>query len=211
MWNILSEEIDRYVRDHSSPESAVLQELARETHAKSERPGMMVGHVQGLFLRSLVRMTRARRVLEIGTFTGYSALAMAEGLPDDGEIITCDVDPKTTAIARQFWDRSPHGHKIKLRLGPALGTIEDVPGPVDLVFIDADKANYARYWDAGIPKLRTGGVAVVDNVLWSGRVLDPREPDDHAIVAFNDHVAKDRRVERVILPIRDGVLVATRL
>jgi len=211
MLNILPEALDQYIHDHSSPESQVLQELARETRAKSKDAGMMVGHVQGLLLRSLVRMTRARRVIEIGTFTGYSALAMAEGLPDDGEIITCDVDPKTTAIARQYWDRSPHGRKITLRLGPAIRTIESIPGPVDLVFIDADKQSYVQYWDASIPKLRTGGVAVVDNVLWSGRVLDPKDPDDHAIVAFNAHVTKDPRVEQVMLPVRDGVLLATRL
>jgi caffeoyl-CoA O-methyltransferase len=156
-------------------------------------------------------MTRAKRVLEIGTFTGYSALAMAEGLPEDGEVLTCDVDPKNTAIARQYWDRSPHGGKITLRLGPALKTIETVSGLVDLVFIDADKRNYVQYWDAVVPKLRHGGVVVADNVLWSGRALDPQSNDDHAIVAFNDHVLKDQRVEVVMLPLRDGVLLATRL
>jgi caffeoyl-CoA O-methyltransferase len=211
MLKYLPDDIDQYIHSHCSPESAVLQELARETRAKSKDSGMMVGHVQGLFLRSLVRMTRAKRVLEIGTFTGYSALAMAEGLPEDGEVLTCDVDPKNTAIARQYWDRSPHGGKITLRLGPALKTIETVSGLVDLVFIDADKRNYVQYWDAVVPKLRHGGVVVADNVLWSGRVLDPQSNDDHAIVAFNDHVLKDQRVEVVMLPLRDGVLLATRL
>jgi len=211
MLNFLPEDLERYVREHSSPESEALAALARETHSKTDRSSMMVGHLQGLFLRTLVRVARARRVLEIGTFTGYSALAMAEGLPEDGELITCDLNPETTAIARQYWDQSPHGSKITLKLGPALKTIEGIPGPLDLVFIDADKPNYSKYWDACVPKLRIGGVVAVDNVLWSGRVLDPTEPDGQAIAAFNEHVCHDQRVERVVVPIRDGLLVAVRI
>jgi caffeoyl-CoA O-methyltransferase len=168
----------------------------------------MIDHCEGLLLRLLVRLTGARRILELGTFTGYSALTMAEGLPEDGELITCDLDPEVTKIAQRYWSQSSDGSKIKLVLGPALDTIETIQPPLDLIFLDADKENYVNYWEACLPKLRAGGVLVVDNVLWSGRVLDPKEPDDHAIAAFNEHVAGDDRVEFVILAIRDGVLVA---
>jgi caffeoyl-CoA O-methyltransferase len=207
----LPEDLDRYIADHSSAENPVLAEISRATHERTDQPEMMVGHIEGLFLRTLVRTTGAKRVLEIGTFTGYSALAMAEGLPDDGEIITCDVDAETTAIAQAHWDKSPHGKKIELHLGPAMETIEALDGPFDIVFIDADKESYIDYWEACIPKLRPGGLVVVDNVLWSGRVLDPQDPVEHAIVAFNQHTAGDTRTERVMLPIRDGVLLAVRL
>jgi caffeoyl-CoA O-methyltransferase len=155
-------------------------------------------------------MTGAKRVLEIGTFTGYSALAMAEGLPEGGTIVTCDIDPKATAIARSFWARSPHGSKIVLKLAPALDTIATLAEPIDLVFIDADKQNYVRYWDACVPKVRSGGVLLADNVLWSGAVLDPKTDDDRALARFNEHVLRDASVERVMLPIRDGITVAVK-
>lgn len=207
----LSQELESYIGDHSSAESELLKQLADETVAKVEKSHMMIGHVEGLLLRTLIRLTGARRVLELGTFTGYSALAMAEGLPDGGEIITCDCDPEVTKIARKYWARSPHGSKITLRLGPALETLETIASPLDMVFIDADKENYINYWEACLPKLRPGGVLAVDNVLWSGRVLAPEDPDDHAIAAFNKHAAIDGRVEKVVLAIRDGILVATKL
>ncbi len=210
MLPVLPEELSAYVSDHSTPESDVLRELAEETRKSTKNPGMQINHVVGLLLRTLVKLTGARRVLELGTFTGYSALTMAEGLPEDGEIITCDNDPEVTKIARKYWDRSPYGSRIILRLGPALETLESVEPPLDLVFIDADKENYVRYWEACLPKVRPGGAIVADNVLWSGRVLDPQEPDDHAIVAFNRHVAGDDRVDKVILPVRDGLLLATK-
>jgi caffeoyl-CoA O-methyltransferase len=169
---------------------------------------MLVGPVQGMFLTLIARSTGARNVLEIGTFTGYSALRLAEGLPDDGEVITCDIDPDTTEIARRHWAQSPHGRKIKLVLAPALDTIESFPGPFDLVFIDADKGNYINYWEACIPKVRSGGLILADNVLWSGRVLDPKEEDDHALVAFNKHVVNDTRADVVMLTVRDGITLA---
>ena len=205
----ISDEIDAYANARSTPESALCRELAEETRAKATNPQMMVGNTEGLFLRALVRAMGARRILEIGAFTGYSALAMAEGLPEDGNLITCDIDPESTAIARAFWARSPHGDKIELRLGPALDTIDGLDGPFDLVFIDADKGGYIDYWEAVVPIVRKDGVIVADNVLWSGRVLDPRDPDDKALAAFNEHVAADGRVEQVMLPVRDGISVAT--
>jgi len=205
----ISDEIEAYADARSTPESALCRELAEETRAKATNPQMMIGNTEGLFLRALVRATGARRVLEIGTFTGYSALAMAGGLPEDGNLITCDIDPDSTAIARAFWARSPYGARIELRLGPALDTIHGLDGPFDLAFIDADKGGYIDYWEAIVPIVRKGGVIVADNVLWSGRVLDPQEPDDKALAAFNKHVAADDRVEQVMLPVRDGITVAT--
>jgi len=205
----ISDEIEAYADARSTPESALCRELAEETRAKATNPQMMIGNTEGLFLRALVRATGARRVLEIGTFTGYSALAMAGGLPEDGKLITCDIDPETSAIASAFWARSPYGARIELRLGPALDTIHGLDGPFDLAFIDADKGGYIDYWEAIVPIVRKGGVIVADNVLWSGRVLDPQEPDDKALAAFNKHVAADDRVEQVMLPVRDGITVAT--
>jgi caffeoyl-CoA O-methyltransferase len=210
MLSFVSEEIQNYADAHSTPEPELFAELARETIATEEYHRMMVGHGEGMLLRLLVRMTGARRVLEVGTFTGYSALAMAYALPDDGRIITCDIDTRATALAQRFWDRSPHGRKITLKLAPALDTIATLTDPLDLAFIDADKINYVRYWDAILPLMRSGGVIVADNVLWSGRVLDPREKDDHAVAAFNAHVKKDGRVEHVMLPVRDGITIAVK-
>lgn len=211
MVSFIPEDLDNYVTAHSSPEAMIFSELADETRQKSDNAQMMVGHTEGLLLRSLVRATGARRVLEIGTFTGYSALAMAAGMPDDGLVVTCDIDPEATAIARSYWARSPHGSKIDLRLGPALETIDRLDDPLDLVFIDADKERYPAYWEAVVPKVREGGVIVTDNVLWSGRVLAPGDPESVAIAAFNDMVVGDRRVEVVILPVRDGVSLAVKL
>jgi caffeoyl-CoA O-methyltransferase len=210
MISFIPENIQAYADAHSSPEATLFKELAAETRASTTQPQMMVGHGEGLLLRCLVRMTAARRVLEIGTFTGYSALAMAEGLPEGGELITCDVDPATSAIAQKYWDRSPHGKKIVLKLGPALDTLSRLAGPLDLVFIDADKQNYVHYWDACIPKVRAGGVLIADNVLWSGEVLAPKDVEARALAAFNEHVLRDPRVDLVMLPIRDGVSVAVK-
>ncbi len=164
--------------------------------------------MEGTFLRILVRLARARRVVEVGTFTGYSALMMAEGLPEDGELLTCDINPAAAEVARAFFARSPHGHKVQLRLGPALETLQTLRGPIDLAFIDADKTNYSAYYDALVPLLRPGGLLVADNALWSGRVLAPQSPEDHALAAFNAKVAADPRVEKVLLTVRDGMMLA---
>jgi caffeoyl-CoA O-methyltransferase len=201
-------DIEKYAQEHTEVPAPLFEELRQTTWARVSLPQMQVGRMEGTFLRMLVRMTRARRVLEIGTFTGYSALMMAEALPDDGELLSCDIDPEATAVARDFFARSPHGQKITLRMGPALETLNTLSGPFDLAFIDADKQNYSAYYDAVLPLLRTGGLLVADNTLWSGRVLEPRTPDDHAIVAFNDKVAADPRVEKVLLTIRDGMMLA---
>lgn len=204
---IVPEEIEQYAAEHSAPEPPLFRELVEETYAKTETPQMQVGRLEGAFLRLLVRLVGARRVLEVGTFTGYSALAMAEALPEEGRLVTCDVDPEATAMARRYWARSPHGRKIELKLGPALDTLEALEGPFDLAFIDADKVNYVNYWEACVPMVRARGLLVADNVLWSGRVLDPQEPSDRAIAEFNDHVAADPRIEAVMLTVRDGITV----
>ena len=205
MLTLVPEPVEQYAEAHSEQPAALFDALRRETYEKTEVPQMQVGALEGAFLRLLVRITRARRILEIGMFTGYSALMMAEGLPEDGELVTCDVDPKAEAIARRYFERSPHGAKIRIRMGEALKTIATLKGPFDLVFIDADKENYAAYFDAVLPLVRTGGLLVADNTLWSGRVLQPKEVTDRAIVAFNDKVAKDARVEKVVLTVRDGM------
>lgn len=208
MIALVPEELERYAAERCAPESAALRWLARETYARAALPQMQVGRLEGGFLRLLVRLSRARRVLEIGTFTGYSALAMAEGLPPGGRVTTCDVDPVATAIAAAGWSRSPHGRKIRLLLGPATSTLRSLAGPFDLAFIDADKENYWAYWQACLPRLRRGGLVAVDNVLWGGEALRPRGAAGRAIAAFNDRVRRDRRVESVMLTVRDGVTLA---
>jgi caffeoyl-CoA O-methyltransferase len=208
MLTLVPEAIELYAAAHSDPVPSLLDELREETYAKMSWPQMQVGRIEGAFLKMLVRLTAARRVLEIGMFTGYSALSIAEGLPDDGVVVTCDIDPKAEEIARRYFARSPHGKKIDVRIGPALETIAKLGPPLDVVFIDADKANYARYYDAAFPLLRPGGLVVADNTLWSGAILDPRTDDARAIDAFNDKVAADDRVEKVLLTVRDGMLLA---
>lgn len=205
MLTLVPEAIEAYARDHSERPAPLFDALTKETHEKMSAPQMQVGPLEGAFLRLLVRLTGAKRALEIGMFTGYSGLMIAEGLPDDGELITCDVDPKAEQMARRYFAQSPHGRKIQIRMGPALETIRSLQGPLDFVFIDADKENYSAYFDAVLPLVRQGGLIVADNTLWSGRVLDPKQESDRAIVAFNDKVARDERVEKVQLTVRDGM------
>ena len=173
-----------------------------------QNPEMQVGLLEGRFLKMLVCLTGAKRVLELGMFTGYSALMMAEGLPEDGRLITCEVDPRAEAIAKKYFAESPHGQKIEVRMGPALETIKTLSGPLDLVFIDADKANYCNYYEACFPLVKPGGLIIGDNVLWSGKVTDPQDENTRAIVAFNDLIQSDPRVENVCLTVRDGMMLA---
>jgi len=208
MITLVSPAIEEYARLHTEAPDALLDQLYDETHATMQFPQMLVGALEGAFLRMLVRLTRARRVLEIGMFTGYSALMMAAGLPAGGQLITCDINPAAEAVARRYFARSPHGEKIQIRMGPALETIATLAAPFDLVFIDADKANYVNYYEAVLPLVPAGGLIVADNALWSGHVVDPREPESRAIAAFNDHVARDGRVDKVMLTVRDGMLLA---
>ncbi len=207
---IIPKDIEDYCAAHSAPPSALRAELERYTRAHCAQPQMLTGALEAAFLQMLVRLTGARRVLEIGLYTGYSALAMAEALPEDGMVHSCELDPERARIARSFFDLSPHGRKISVHLGEALAVLPRLlpaVGPLDLVFIDADKENYGAYYDMVLPPLRPGGLIVVDNVLWSGRVLAPQHETDRAIAAFNDRLAADARVECVMLPLRDGVLL----
>ena len=197
MISFIDQAVEQFAHDHTKPEDELFRRLRDETYRDMNCPQMQVGRIEGRFLKMLVRLTGARRILEIGMFTGYSALMMAEGLPDDGHLITCDVDPKAEAIARRYLNESPNGHKIEVRIGPALETIKSLSGPIDMVFIDADKENYSNYYEACLPLVRSGGLIVADNVLWSGRVLNPEKIDDHAIVAFDELVQSDPRVENV--------------
>lgn len=207
MKQLVPEELERYAEQHTDSPDPLFDELREETYRSVSDPQMQVGRVEGTFLRMLVEISGARRALEIGMFTGYSGLMIAAGLPEDGELVTCDVNPKAEEVARRYFERSPHGRKITIRMGPALETIATLAPPIDFVFLDADKENYPRYYEAVLPLLSPGGLLVADNVLWSGKVLDPKEPSDRAIAAFNARVAGDSRVEKVLLTVRDGILV----
>ncbi len=200
--------VEAYAKAHSTPPPAHLLNVAEKTRAaESERAGMMVGALEGRFLEFLVFATRARRVLEIGTFTGYSALAMAEALPADGRIITCELEPSRAEMAQSHFDASPNGGKIELRVGPALDTIAALDGGFDLVFIDADKTNYLNYFNAVLPNLADDGLIAADNTLWFRQVLDESDTseDTVALRRFNDAVVADDRVTCVQLTVRDGV------
>ena len=209
---IVDPRIEQYAAEQTTPEPPWFAALAAETRAATRAPGMMVGTLEGRLLAALVALLRPQSVLEIGTFTGYSALSMAETLPAGGRIITCDISEEHLAIARRHIAASPYADRIEIRSGPALETIESLPGPFDLVFIDADKTGYQAYFDATLPKLSPEGVIVVDNVLWSGRPLDPAETgeDTVAIREFNARVVADERVEVVMLTVRDGVSLIRR-
>jgi caffeoyl-CoA O-methyltransferase len=205
-------EIEAYAVAHTTAEPPHFREVAATTAAETAFPQMMTGTLEGRFLKMLTALVRARLALDIGTFTGYSALSIAEALPPDGRVVTCEASDEHAAIARRHFAASPVGDRIELRVGPALDTIATLEGPIDLVFIDADKTGYLDYYEAVLPKLAPTGVIAVDNVLWSGRVLDDddQSPDTAALRAFNDHVAADPRVECVMLTIRDGVTLIRR-
>jgi caffeoyl-CoA O-methyltransferase len=170
-------------------------------------PQMLSGRTEGQLLRLLVKMISAKRVLEVGTFTGYSALMMASALPPEGELVTLERDPRAEEVARRYFAESEHGPRIRLLMGPALDTLASLTGPFDFAFLDADKENYPRYYDRILELLRPGGVLAVDNVLWSGKVIDPRDEETNAIHALNERARRDRRVDHALLTVRDGVLL----
>jgi len=208
MDHFIDEKVEQFASDQSEPEPDLYARLREETYRTMDRPQMQVGLLEGRFLQMLVRLTNARNILELGMFTGYSTLMMAEALPDDGRIITCEVNPKAEAMAKKYFAESPHEQKITVRMGPALDTIKTVSGPLDLVFIDADKPNYSNYYQACFPLVRPGGLIIGDNALWNGKVLDPQDDDTRAIVAFNQLVQSDPRVANVCLTVRDGMMLA---
>ena len=212
--DIADPRVEAYAVEHTTPEPAWFATLAEDTHARTTAPGMMVGTLEGRLLTAVVAMLRPRSVLEIGTFTGYSALSMAEALPPDGRIVTCDISEEHVTIARQHIAASPYADRIEIRVGPAIDTVASLDGPFDLVFIDADKPGYLGYYEAVLPKLAPDGVILADNVLWSGRLVgapaDDEDENTRALRAFNDHVVADERVEVVMLTVRDGVSIIRR-
>lgn len=208
------EALEKYVHDFSEPEEELLHELDRETNLRAVAPRMISGHIQGRLLEMLVRMLRPRRVLEIGTFTGYSALSMAAGLDEGAELHTIEVDDELQEFTQSYFDRSRHGHKIRLHIGSALEIAPALGGEFDLVFIDGDKREYPAYWrmlmgdEGGRPLVHGGTVLIADNILWSGKVVQPVAHNDRhtqALIEFNRLVANDPRVANVIVPLRDGL------
>jgi predicted O-methyltransferase YrrM len=209
MKALVSAEIEAYAEAYSMPESEVCRALREETHRRMDYPQMLVGPLEGAFLKMMAQLVQAKQVLEIGMFTGYSALCFAEALPADGRVITCEIDADSAALARTFFPRSPVGKKIEIRMGPALDTMREFNGTFDLIFIDADKINYVNYYRRALDLISPQGVILIDNVLWDGNVLKDPPPDDKtaAIQELNRVVAADPRVTAVLVTIRDGVLV----
>ena len=209
MKDLVPSEIEAYAQAHSRPESAVRRALREETQRTMEYAQMVVGPLEGAFLQMMTQLVGAKRVLEIGMFTGYSALCFAEALPADGTVVTCEIDEESAALARRYFSRSSVGKKIDIRMGAALETMSGLTGLFDVIFIDADKLNYVNYYRRALDLLSPKGVILIDNVLWSGEVLKQPPPDDRTAVIqeLNRAVAQDSRVNAVLVTIRDGILV----
>lgn len=212
MKTLVPAEIEAYAQAHSMPESTVCRALREETQRTMDYAQMLVGPLEGAFLKMMTQLIGAQRVLEIGMFTGYSALCFAEALPEDGQVITCEVDEVSAAVARRYFTQAPVGHKIDVRMGLALETMRALSGPFDLIFIDADKSNYLNYYRRALDLLAPRGVILIDNVLWDGDVLKQPPPDEKtaAIQELNRVVSADPTVSAVLVTIRDGVLVVTK-
>jgi caffeoyl-CoA O-methyltransferase len=209
---IVRDEIEEYAAAHTTPPPELLKELAAETRETLRAPQMLTGTIEGRFLELLVYGLQAKRVLELGTYSGYSALSMAAGLPEGGHIDTCEADETHAEVARRYIAQSPYADRITVHLGPALDTIEQLEGEFDFVFIDADKENYLNYYEALLPRLAPHGLMAIDNTLWSGRVLDEADDSEatRAIREINDRIANDERVVAVQLSVRDGVTLVRR-
>lgn len=200
-------EIEKYAIKHTTDHSNIIKELIDVSEENLEHIDMLSGRLVGRLLGLLIKISGAKRVLEVGTFAGYSALTMAEALPEDGELFTCEYNERYENIARTYFGKSEAGSKITLLMGKALETIPTISGNFDFVFIDADKINYSNYYQLILPRLQRGGVMVIDNVFWSGEVLDPKSDKAAAIVELNKMVRQDDSVEQVMLPVRDGVTI----
>lgn len=206
----LDSQIEEYILQNSGQESKLLAEINRETQAKILMPRMLSGHLQGRVLSMISHLLKPKLILEIGTFTGYSALCFAEGLSSDGELHTIEINDELESIILKYFHQSEYKNRLHLHIGNAIDIIPKLPNNIDLVFIDADKRAYLDYYHLVIDKLKTGGLILADNVLWDGKVVKPLEENDEntkGILAFNDFVQKDKRVENVILPIRDGIMM----
>jgi len=202
---LVEEALEEYAFQVTQEEPENLQKLVTLTYEQMDFPEMITGRVEGRFLKLLVQLVQPELILEVGTFTGYSALSMAEGLTEGGKIITCEIDPKAQKVAQEAFDTSPFGHKIELRMGPAIETIRQLDQAIDLSFIDADKENYPLYYEDILTRTRPGGLVIIDNALWSGQVLNPKDTASKAIARLNEMIAKDNRVENVLLTVRDGI------
>ncbi len=208
--DFLPEKIENYAADYTTPESSVLAELNRETHHKILMPRMLSGHIQGRVLATFSQMIRPKRILEIGTYTGYAAICLAEGLAENGLLHTIDINEELQDMAESYFAKAGFAQKIKMHVGNAVEIIPDLGETWDLVFIDADKENYSRYFDLVIDKVNPGGFIIADNVLWSGKVAEASEKQDEetrGLVAFSKKVHDDARVENVLFPVRDGLMV----
>ncbi|MEX0929529.1 MAG: class I SAM-dependent methyltransferase [Balneolales bacterium] len=202
---LIDPDLSRYAYEHTTPESSLLTQLIEKTQSELEYSEMLSGRVEGRFLSMLVKISGARNILEIGMFTGFSALMMAEALPPGGKIITCDVNEYYAGIARSFFERSPHADRIEVRIGKAVETIPSLSGPFDLAFIDADKDLYPDYYKLILPKISEGGMIILDNALRSGEVLKPETRQAKAIDRVNKMIQQDDDVENVLLTVRDGI------
>lgn len=210
--NFLPPDIDCYSEEHSSEESDLLKRINRETHAKVMMPRMLSGHLQGRFLSMISHIIKPKRILEIGTYTGYSALCLAEGLQKDGTLITIDANEELENRVSGYFAASQYSSVIDYRIGDARKLVSELSGPFDLVFIDADKESYSLYYDLVFAKVSIGGVILADNVLWSGKVVETKpDKDTRAILAFNEKIKNDTRVEKMLLPLRDGIFIARKI
>lgn len=212
--DFLPEPLVGYVERHTADEPELLKQLNRETYAKVLMPRMLSGHLQGRILAMLSKMIRPERILEIGTFTGYSALCLAEGLPEGGSLHTIDINDELAEMVEQYFKRSIHRDKLHCYWGNALDLLPVLDFRFDLVFIDADKVNYVKYYESVLPKLNPGGWIIADNVLWSGKILDPvsrMDADTMALHRFNEHIKADNRVECVLLPVLDGLMIVRKI
>jgi len=206
----MNQKLDAYAESLTTPESGLLNRIHRQTFLQTPYPRMLSGHLQGAFLRMLSQMIRPARILEIGTFTGYSAICLAEGMPDDGLLETIEINPELEEMLVQNFEAAGLTHKTRLLIGDALTCIRELDGPYDLVFLDADKEQYEAYYSLVFDKVKSGGFILVDNVLWGGKVIQPVAPGDKetkAILAFNERIREDERVESVVLPFRDGLML----
>lgn len=212
--HFIPEELDNYVVNHSEDEPELLKELTRETYQKILQPRMLSGHYQGRLLSMISKLTHPKNILEIGTYTGYSALCLAEGMQRDGELHTIDINEELLDFQRSYFDKSPYGKQIFQHLGNALEIIPSLNKTFDLIFIDADKDNYPAYFNVIIDKLNPGGIILSDNVLWSGKVIEPIKEDDFstkALLEYNTLLKIDKRIETIILPIRDGLTISRKI
>lgn len=201
----IDETVDEYVHEHTKPAPELLERLEKYTLENTSDPDMLTGRVEGRFLKLIVKITGVKNILELGTFTGYSALSMAEGLPGDGRLVTLERDPEAKAIAEDYFSQSPHGSKIEIKFGEAMETIKDLDFTPDLVFLDADKDRYPEYYDIIVDMLNPGGLILIDNSLWGGDVVNPETESARAIAKMNEKIVADDRVENVLLTVRDGI------